>query len=506
MTKKQLIQEIKKGEWIFEFRQRDENPVLLADLLSQAVFYNFSQEAGLPIKFDSYIFNDTQCVYSKKKNKEKILRLIRKEVSRGNYLEYVYQKTLKRLGAWEKFVTHIEQELKRKNNTKDFLSLWNKYCQEAVKLIPWFYIPWFIIEENMITDKVQEGLSRYKKKIIQYTDLKNALGILTAPAQATHYQKEQEDYYQLVFAAKSRENWKKNREFLKAANKYLKDYAWMKTFFLLPRQPLSFFELCMRVDQSLDDGFLKEYKKRQEDIQIDQKLKNLLLKILISDKELTNSIGWASRFSWLLTFSVEEAFKISARLLPFFKIIARSIKVPYKDWIYLTVDEINNILDGKKINTVDIIKKRQEGFVFLMYDGQNYINAGEDGHKLALFIDKNIRLSKKHSKTKEIKGQTAMPGKVVGKVRVALRPDDSKKLKLGEILVCSMTSPDYLPAMKKSSAIITDEGGVLSHAAIVAREIKEPCVIKTKIATQILKTGDKVEVDANNGIVKIIKN
>jgi pyruvate, water dikinase len=59
--------------------------------------------------------------------------------------------------------------------------------------------------------------------------------------------------------------------------------------------------------------------------------------------------------------------------------------------------------------------------------------------------------------------------------------------------------------MKKASAIITDEGGITSHAAIVSREMKKPCVIGTKIATKILKDGDLVEVDADRGIVNILK-
>ncbi|TSC78406.1 MAG: pyruvate, water dikinase [Parcubacteria group bacterium Gr01-1014_29] len=59
--------------------------------------------------------------------------------------------------------------------------------------------------------------------------------------------------------------------------------------------------------------------------------------------------------------------------------------------------------------------------------------------------------------------------------------------------------------MHKAGAFIIDAGGILSHAAIVARELKKPCVIGTKIATKVLKNGDLVEVDADNGIVKIIK-
>ena len=80
------------------------------------------------------------------------------------------------------------------------------------------------------------------------------------------------------------------------------------------------------------------------------------------------------------------------------------------------------------------------------------------------------------------------------------------KVKRGDILVAPMTIPDMVPAMEKAAAFVTDEGGILCHAAIVSREMKKPCIIGTKIATKALKDGDLVEVDADNGVVRIIKN
>ena len=64
-----------------------------------------------------------------------------------------------------------------------------------------------------------------------------------------------------------------------------------------------------------------------------------------------------------------------------------------------------------------------------------------------------------------------------------------------------MTDPRYLGAMKKSSAIVTDEGGITCHAAIVSRELRIPCIIGAKVATQVLQTGDRIKVDANRGII-----
>ncbi|NTU99313.1 hypothetical protein HGA64_04920, partial [Candidatus Falkowbacteria bacterium] len=105
----------------------------------------------------------------------------------------------------------------------------------------------------------------------------------------------------------------------------------------------------------------------------------------------------------------------------------------------------------------------------------------------------------------ELSGQVGYRGVVIGKVGIVRTKEDLHKIDTGDILVSPMTTPDFLPAMQRAAAFVTDEGGVLCHAAIVSREMKKPCVIGTKIATKILKDGDLVEVDGNNGIVKIKK-
>jgi phosphoenolpyruvate synthase/pyruvate phosphate dikinase len=121
----------------------------------------------------------------------------------------------------------------------------------------------------------------------------------------------------------------------------------------------------------------------------------------------------------------------------------------------------------------------------------------------------NIKLTllaeDKDEHTDLIRGKTAYPGFVNGRVRLIFSKDDLDIIQNGEILVTNMTTPEFVPALQKVGAFITDEGGITSHAAIVAREMKIPCIIGTKNATQKLKDGDEVEVDATNGIVKIIK-
>ncbi len=103
-----------------------------------------------------------------------------------------------------------------------------------------------------------------------------------------------------------------------------------------------------------------------------------------------------------------------------------------------------------------------------------------------------------------LQGQSAFPGVVRGRVRKILRLEECQDLQKGEILVAQMTFPTYLAAIDRCAAIVTDEGGTLSHAAIVARELGKPCVMGTRFATALLQNGDEIEVDATNGIVRKI--
>jgi phosphohistidine swiveling domain-containing protein len=108
------------------------------------------------------------------------------------------------------------------------------------------------------------------------------------------------------------------------------------------------------------------------------------------------------------------------------------------------------------------------------------------------------------TESKEIKGVSAMPGLVTGKARIVLSRADFGKIEKGDVLVTSMTRPEFTQVLSQISAIITNEGGVTSHAAIISRELGIPCVIGTHTATKILKDGDLVEVNANTGIIKIL--
>lgn len=100
-----------------------------------------------------------------------------------------------------------------------------------------------------------------------------------------------------------------------------------------------------------------------------------------------------------------------------------------------------------------------------------------------------------------VKGLPASPGTAKGNVKIIYGLMDLEKFQQGEILVAKMTNPDYVTIMKRAAAIVTDQGGLTAHAAIVSRELGVPCIVGTGNATEILKTGDFVTVDAASGLV-----
>lgn len=163
--------------------------------------------------------------------------------------------------------------------------------------------------------------------------------------------------------------------------------------------------------------------------------------------------------------------------------------------VYITFEEL-----GRKISKQELMK-RDKGFALLPGIFQGTISFQELMEK---FPEYNFEIEQVDESKNILNGQTAFNGKVSGIVRIVKRLDQAQQVINGEIIVSPMTTPDFVPFIKKASAFITDEGGITCHAAIVARELKKPCIIGTKIATEVLKDGDLVEVDANKGIVKIL--
>ena len=165
--------------------------------------------------------------------------------------------------------------------------------------------------------------------------------------------------------------------------------------------------------------------------------------------------------------------------------------------VYITREELSKKIDKEEL------KKRDGGFALIPGIFVGSISFNDFVKK---FPEYKFEVEKGEHDKNGLRGQIAYKGNVTGKVRIVKRKDQIDQMVEGEIIVSPMTTPDMLPAMQKAIAFVTDEGGITCHAAIIAREMKKPCIIGTKVATQILKDGDEIEVDADNGIIRIINS
>jgi phosphoenolpyruvate synthase/pyruvate phosphate dikinase len=155
-------------------------------------------------------------------------------------------------------------------------------------------------------------------------------------------------------------------------------------------------------------------------------------------------------------------------------------------------------MENKVLNR-DILEARQKHCYVRWFDNDIEVKTDNPDSLIAAY------LFKKNLASAKFEGIIAAAGKYVGKVKVLHSANEINKVKSGDILVAAMTSPDYVPAMRRAGAIITDEGGVMCHAAIVSRELGIPCVVGTGNATKLLHDGEIIEVNANHNSVRIIK-
>tara|TARA_B100000315_G_scaffold259271_1_gene314634 strand:+ start:6 stop:1058 length:1053 start_codon:yes stop_codon:yes gene_type:complete len=177
------------------------------------------------------------------------------------------------------------------------------------------------------------------------------------------------------------------------------------------------------------------------------------------------------------------------------KEIEKKEKVPFNLILELQYPEFQNYLKNSILQDKNILEQRYDHNVQLYENGVSSLLTGEEAEKIEDQIH-NQQVSE------EIKGQTGYPGIAKGKVKIIFDPNKASHFEKGDILVTNMTRPEFVPLMEKAAAIVTDSGGLLCHAAVVAREMKKTTLIGTEKATKILKDNDLVLVDAEKGIIK----
>ena len=293
---------------------------------------------------------------------------------------------------------------------------------------------------------------------------------------------------------------KKGKDVSNQIKLHAKKFCWMKN-------PGYFEEYYTEAHYAhqMKELLTKNSEKEIKEIESHQKEKekrfNELLTLTKNDPALQTLIKTANEAVYFRSHRTEIYYSSPIYLAELFKAIAQKLGLKdYRDLLYLYADEIIPLLETGKKAPSELIAQRKIAYAVIP-DGATYSSI--EG-KAALELAEKLQLRGAHENTGIVHGQSAYMGKVRGIAVVVHHVGELNKVKKRMILVAHATNVNFVPALKLVSGIVTEEGGILSHASIISRELKIPAVIGTKHATKTFKDGEMIEVDANKGIVRRI--
>ncbi|MDP3244558.1 MAG: PEP-utilizing enzyme [bacterium] len=382
-----------------------------------------------------------------------------------------WKQCVRRLAALEKRIDGMN--LKKLSN-EQLLSLWSEFHKLYIE----FWVPATVPElGNYGADGFfEEKLKKYVKNEMAVSEITEAL---TVPMKSSFYQEEEIDL------AKAKDLFKHQQKYFWLKNSYFKTQVLPVKFFVKRKKDLP-KNLSAEIFKKL-----KQAGRRKRAIKNKYRLPKEIMEIATG---ISNGISWQDERKKYIFI----ALHYQALML---KEAARRCDYNYDEMLNTWFWEVAEILKGKDYRQ-ELRRRRHGGFGVYFYKSFKNLLPSEVKKYWEVFGEEKVNL-----KFSEIKGLVVSQGqgkKVRGKARIILDPAKVASFHKGEILIAPMTSPDYIFVIKKAAAIITDAGGLTSHAAIVSRELGIPCIVGAKIATKVLKDGDVVEVDAEKGIVRKI--
>lgn len=221
----------------------------------------------------------------------------------------------------------------------------------------------------------------------------------------------------------------------------------------------------------------------------------LLQETMAKYTHFTYEINWMRKWLYHRNNTTEYYYRDFQHLRPLLETVSERLSISYRELLNFSISEIITALRFEKIDIPRILLRTKEGFTLLQEGDEITLKTG---------IDFAERIEKRVISKDELVGQIANKGKVEGVVRIIKDPvKDAHIFNPGDILVTGMTTPSFVPLLELAAGIITDEGGILCHAALISREMNKPCLIGVHNATQILKHGDHIMLDAFTGVVRI---
>lgn len=344
---------------------------------------------------------------------------------------------------------------------------------------------------NRVGPNIVEGFLKQKyglSKVIEWSP------VLFAATKESVEKVSEKELLQLAQKIKSISN--KNEASL-LVKRYHEKYQWLPCGYADER-PLNEQDIWQKVKIILKNKMIPEKRiEKMESLQKRSRIQRTsLLKKLRLPKSIFNLVEAISEFTFYKDYIRMNYNQLHFYSQLLFEEVARRLKVSLKEVKYLSIPEMINSLRRGSADK-KLIAERLKYYICYTSGRNIYISIGQK----ARFKEREVvRIARKTGHM--IKGVGASLGLARGIVRIVKHISQAKNFSKGAILVTPMTTPELVPAAKIAAAIITDEGGITCHAAIVSRELGIPCVIGTRVATKVFKDGDMVEVDANSGVIK----
>jgi len=407
-----------------------------------------------------------------------------------------------------------------KLSDKDLLNYYEEYMERTKRLRAWGWVPVLVdgLVGDFLTDHVMDEIRKHLSSIGKEDKVAEVYSIMSSADKSSAVQQEEKARLKIILELEELDNYDDMIEDVKNAKtgdfykkypktkaileRHLKEYGWLPYLYIGPEMSLEYLFEEIRNDLKNKDSI---------EVQLEN-LEERPNRIRAEKEKMRKEYEFSSYLNYLFDVSSELMFIKDYRkgiyqksYLSMDKImseIAKRLNISLKEVKYLVYDEVYSaLLRGVDYN--GIAKERTMKCCYSVKNGEIKVYQGKECEKV---IKEMVKPENKEIKdTNELKGAVAYKGHARGIAKVILVKEDVPKLKEGEILISSATNPDLIIAMKRASAIVTDLGGIMSHAAIVSRELKKPAVIGTRIATHLIKDGDELDVDADKGIVKIIK-
>lgn len=440
--------------------------------------------------------NTSQYCYFPRPYVEKLYRYIKKSTKR-NY-KSLEKKLLPFYALKKKAYREISFLLKgdvKKLSNPQLIAIYRANRDWAHRVTVYDQFGW--IAEDYWNKPMEETLSRYNLSVNspEYHDI---LFTLTKPRVISTTLEEKRAVLQAALAiARHKQNVEQ------ASSILAKQYGWMPVFaYGTPWGAEHYREELQQLLEGDIDRLKKEYQKlKQYTVLRDQQFKKVIKKLAMNARDTQLFVD----FGLVLDTRNEAEYLVSFtgfHLLPIYKEIARRLYLSIKQVRDLYEHEIIAALAGKLDAAACLeAKKGIVGWGFNAPITKRIFFSPAEAKRI---FDHLERQAPNLQGATEGAGLCASPGYAKGKARIVMIPSENDKVEPGDILITEATTVDYLPAMKRAAAIVTEVGGLTCHAAVVSREFGIPCVVALKDATKSFKDGDIIEVIADKGLVKTV--